>query len=152
MERKISPILSLGILFFNLAAHAVPAGVPQDYNLRTSYSCQANGISVHNKEKVISSGETLNEVKFTAIPGGNQSLSFGEKDYIIWPRAVTGTFTKSLNLLVRDSAQKYRIMQEIDLGDSQKTKTNISMTVRDRQGDERPVSCRVEVEWLKKAK
>jgi len=153
MARFKYSILSLGLIFVTAGAMAAPAGVPQDYNLKTKYSCQANGVSIHSQNKLISRGDGIDDVVFVAQPGTNQALSLNGRQYMIWPRVSKGTFDKSLNVLAKDSAQKYQIMQEIDLGDSQKTKTNIGVTVKDpRSGEEKLVSCRVELEWLKKTR
>jgi hypothetical protein len=150
MERMLYPILSAGLFFVTFQAWAMPAGNPEDYNLRTKYSCQANGVSIHSQNRLISKGESMNEVQFTAAAGKNQSLGLNNRQYMIWPRVTHGSFDKSLNVLVKDQSQKYRIAQEIGLGDSQKTKTSVGVTVKDRQGEEHLVSCRVEMEWLKK--
>jgi hypothetical protein len=151
MGRLQYSILSAGLIFGTFVAQASPSGNPQDYKLRTKYSCQANGITVHSKNKLISNGSTLREVKFTAPPGGSQALSLNNREYMIWPRAIGTSFGKSINVLARDAdTQKYRIIQEIELSDSQKTKTSVGVTVKDRQGEERLVSCQVEMEWLKK--
>lgn len=152
MERLFSPILALGLIFGTFTtANAVPAGAPKDFALQTKYSCQANGIIIHNKQKLVSNGRTLDEVKYVASVGRNQALTFGsERQYMIWPRAANGTFNKSLNVLSRDKSGTYRIVQEIDMGDTAKTKTAVSLTVKDGEGDERPVSCKIEMAWTKK--
>lgn len=151
MERLMSPILAFGLIFGTLAAHASPVGSPKDFSLQTKYLCQANGIVIHNKQKTVSDGRTLDEVKYVANAGKNQTLVFGsERQYMIWPRAANGTFGKSLNVLARDKSGTYKIVQEVDMGETQKTTTNISLSVKDREGDDRPVSCRVEMAWTKK--
>jgi len=150
MERKLRPILATGLIFVTLSAHASASESPNNFTLQTKYSCQANGIVVRNKDKVLGSGDQLDEVKFLALPGRNQTLTFGDRDYMIWPRAIQGTFGKSLNVLAKDGASGYKIVQEIDLGEAQKTKTSIGLTVKDHQGEEHPVSCRVEIEWKRK--
>jgi hypothetical protein len=153
MARFKYSILSAGLFFVTLGAQAIPAGTPQDYNLKTTYSCQANGVSIHSQNKLISRGDSLREVVYTAAAGTNQALSLNGRQYMIWPRVSKGTFEKSLNVLAKDSGQKYQIMQEIDLGDSQKTKTNVGVTVRDQKsGEEKLVTCKVELEWLKKVR
>ena len=151
MERMLSQILALGLFFGTFAVQAAPAGSPQDYNLRTKYDCQANGVVVRNKDLIVSNGQSLAEIQFTAKPGRNQALTFGaHREYMLWPRAANGTFTKSLNVLARDTSGVYKIMQEVEMGDSSKTKSNISLTTKDAQGEERPVSCKVEMEWISK--
>jgi len=151
MERFIRPILASGLILGTLVAQAAPTGAAKDFALQTKYNCQANGVAIHNKQKVISNGRGIDEVQFTAEAGRNQTLTFGEdREYMIWPRTAKGTFEKSLNVLSRDKSGTYKIVQEIDLGDAQKTKTNISVTVKDREGDERPVSCRIEMTWIKR--
>lgn len=151
MERLISPILSLGLIFGTFAAQAAPSGSPKDFALQTKYTCQANGVVVHNKQKVVSSGQGIDEIQYVAGVGRNQTLTFGsEREYMIWPRAANGTFNKSLNVLARDKSGTYKIVQEIDMGDTQKTKTSVSLTAKDREGDDRPVSCRIEMAWTKK--
>lgn len=152
MERLVSPILSLGLIFVTLTAGAAPKGESQDYALRTTYVCQANGVLVQNKKQIVSDGHGVDEVEFVARAGRNQALTFGDdQEYMIWPRVANGTFDKSLNVLTREKSGVYKIIQEIDLGDSQKTKTNVSMNVKGVQGDPRHVSCRVEMEWIKKS-
>lgn len=150
MERLKSPILSLVIFFGTFHAQAMPAGQPQDYSIRTKYSCAAQGVTLRNKNALISDGTSIDDVVFTTVPGGIQSLSVGDGQYLIWPRVKAGSFEKSFNLLSRQSDEKYRIVQEVELGDSQKTKSNVSMTLKDRLGSERVVFCRVEMEWIKK--
>ena len=153
MARLQSQILSVVLIFATGQSMAAPAGSADDYNLTTKYSCQANGVSVHSQNKLISQGDSMQDVVFTAKPGANQALSLNGRQYMIWPRVTKGSFEKSLNILAKDSSQKYQIMQEIDLGNSQKTKTNIGVTVKDRKsGEEKLVSCRVELEWLKKTR
>ncbi len=150
MERFMGPILSLVLFFGTLYARAVPAGQPQDYSIRTKYSCAAQGVTLRNNSALISDGTSVDDVVFTTLPGGTQSLSVGDGQYLIWPRVKPGSFEKSFNLLSRLSDEKYRIVQEVALGDSQKTKSNVSMTLKDRQGTERVAFCRVEMEWMKK--
>ena len=152
MARFQLQFLSAVLIFVTSGAVvAAPAGNAEDYNLTTKYSCQANGVSVHSQNKLISQGDTMQEVVFTAKPGSNQALSLNGRQYMIWPRVTKGSFEKSLNILAKDTSQKYQIMQEIDLGNSQKTKTNVGVTVKDpKSGEEKLVSCRVELEWLKK--
>lgn len=151
MERVLSPILAVGLILGTLTVQAAPAGSPQNYALRTKYRCQANGILVRNKKAVVSSGQGIDEVSFEADPGDQQSLTFGRnREYMVWPRAASGSFRKSLNVLSRDSSGAYKIVQEVDMGDTQITKTNISFTAKDKQGDERPISCRIDMEWVKK--
>lgn len=153
MERFRCLILSAGLFLVTFQAHAVPAGSPQDYNLRTKYTCHTNGVSVHSRNKLISNGDVMQELQFTAPPGGSQALSLNNREYMIWPRVISGSFGKALNVLVRDGkTQKYRIIQEMELSDSMKTKTSINVTVKDSQGEERLVACRVELEWLRKSK
>lgn len=151
MERFKSPILSLVLFFGSFQVQAMPAGQPQDYSIRTKYSCAANGVTLRNKNTLVSDGTTLEDIVFTTKPGGVQSLSIGDGQYLIWPRVKAGSFEKSVNLLSRHNDEKYRIVQEVELRDSQKTKSNLSMTLKDRLGIERVVSCRVEMEWMKKS-
>jgi hypothetical protein len=151
MERLLLQFLALGIIFVTLSAYGTPVGTPQSYNLSTKYQCQANGVVIHSKQALVSAGQGIDEVKFVAKPGRNQALTFGAgREYMIWPRAANGTFTKSLNVLAKDSAGTYKIMQEVDMGDSLKTKSNISLTTKDARGEDRPVYCKVEMEWVKK--
>jgi len=151
MERIICPILATGLIFGTFAAQAAPLGEPKDYALQTKYACQANGVVIHSQQKKLSDGQGIDEIQYVANVGRNQALTFGnEREYMIWPRAANGTFDKSLNVLSRDKSGVYKIMQEIDLGESQKTKTNVSVTVKDRDGEERPISCRIEMSWIKK--
>lgn len=153
MERILSPILALGLFFGTLTVQAAPAGSPQDYNLRTKYLCQTNGVVVRHQQATVSDGQDIDELNFVASPGRNQTLTFGGgREYMIWPRVANGTFTKSLNVLSKDTAGTYKIIQEVDLGSSQKTKSSISLTAKDQQGDDRPVSCKIEMEWVKKIK
>lgn len=151
MERLISPILSLGLIFGTFAVQAAPTGAPKDFALQTKYTCQANGVVIHSKQKLISNGQGVDEIQYVASVGRNQTLTFGsEREYMIWPRAANGTFNKSLNVLARDKSGTYRIVQEIDMGDTARTKTSVSLTAKDREGDDRPVSCRIEMAWTKK--
>lgn len=153
MERMFSPILAISLFFGTFTVHAAPASSPQDFNLRTKYSCQANGVIVRNKKAIVSNGQGIDEVQFLASPGGNQTLTFGpNREQMIWPRTANGTFNKTLNVLSRDSSGTYKIMQELDLGTTQKTTTNISLVAKDSQGDDRQVNCRIEMQWVKKTK
>ncbi|HEY8272250.1 MAG TPA: hypothetical protein VIG33_15270 [Pseudobdellovibrionaceae bacterium] len=154
MERKLNSFLALGLIFGTFSStQAAPIGSPQDYILQTKYLCQANGIVVRNKQKLVSNGRGVDEVQFVANAGKNQALMFGGKsEYMILPQVTNGTFTKSLNVLSRDRSGTYKVVQEVDMGETQKTKTNIGLSVKDGQGEARPVSCRIEMEWLKRAK
>ncbi|WP_413288616.1 hypothetical protein [Bdellovibrio sp. HCB337] len=153
MERMLSPILALGLFFGTLTVQAAPGGSPQDFNLRTKYSCQANGVVVRNNKTVVSNGQGIDEVDFMARAGGNQALTFGRnREHMIWPRTAKGTFNKTLNVLSRDSSGTYKLMQELDLGATQKTTTRISLVAKDAQGDDRPVNCQIEMQWVKKTK
>ncbi|MGZ3742942.1 MAG: hypothetical protein ACXWRE_08655 [Pseudobdellovibrionaceae bacterium] len=155
MERKLNSILTSGLIFgtFVTSAQASPPGSPQDYALQTKYHCQANGVVVRNHQKLVSNGRGVEEVQFVANAGKNQALIFGgNREYMIWPRVANGTFSKSLNVLSRDSSGTYKLIQEVDMGENQKTKTSIGLSVKDGQGEIRPVSCRIEMEWLKRAK
>lgn len=153
MARLQSHFLSLALIFVTGQSMATPLGAPEDYNLTTKYSCQVNGVSVHSQNKLVSHGDPMQEVIFAAKPGANQALSLNDRQYMIWPRVTKGSFEKSLSILSKDTSQKYQIMQEIDLGNGQKTKTNVGVTVKDRKsGEERLVTCRVELEWLKKTR
>lgn len=154
MERLLSPFLTSGLIFGTLTlAQAAPLGSPQDYVLQTKYFCQANGVVVRNKQKIVSNGHGIDQVQFVSNPGKNQALVFGDKrEYMIWPRVANGTFTKSLNILSRGNSGVYKVVQEVDMGESQKTKTSIGLSVKDGQGEARPVSCKIEMEWLKRVK
>lgn len=153
METIWSPILALGLFFGTLSAQAAPAGLPQEYGLRTKYFCRVNDVIVHNKHIVVGLGQGVDEINFVADPGANQSLTFGNnRNYMIWPRVANGTFNKSLEVLARDKSGTYKIIQEVDMGDAQKTKSNISLITKDQLGEDRPVSCQIEMEWIKKAK
>ena len=151
MERLYRPILAFSLIFGTLAVEAAPAGAPKDFNIQTKYSCRANGVVIQNKQKVLSDGRGVEEIQFVATAGKNQGLTFGnDQEYMIWPRTAKGTFAKNLNILSRDKSGTYKIIQEVDMGETQKTKTSISLTVKDREGDDRPVSCRIEMAWVKK--
>lgn len=151
MRQIFRPILALGLFFGMSVALAAPLGEPKDYELQTKYGCQANGVPVYNKDRVVSDGLGIDEVQFTARAGQNQALTFGaERDYMIWPRTAKGSFNKALNVLARDKSGHYQIVQEIDLGDSQKTKSIVNLTVKDEEGAGRQVHCRIEMAWQKK--
>lgn len=151
MERFCRPILAFSLIFGTLVTETAPLGAPKDFSIQTQYSCRANGVVIQNKQKVLSDGTTLEEIQFVAKAGRNQALTFGnDQDYMIWPRTAKGTFEKTLNVLSRDKSGTYRIVQEVDMGETQKTKTSISLTVKDREGGDRPVSCRIEMAWVKK--
>jgi hypothetical protein len=153
MKHILSPILAFGLIFGTFMAQAAPKGSPQNYVLQTKYICQANGIVVRDKQKLVSNGRGVDEIQFVASAGGNQALTFGsDREYMIRPRAANGTFMKSLNVLSRDSSGTYKIMQEVDMGANQRTKTSIGLSVKDGLGEARPVSCRIEMEWQKKVK
>lgn len=151
MERLLRLISALSLIFVTLAAEAAPLGSPRDFRMQTKYSCRANGVVIQNKQKVLSDGNTLEEIQFIAHTGRNQALTFGnDQEYMIWPRTAKGTFTKTLNVLSREKSGAYKIVQEVDMGKTQKTKTSISLTVKDGDGDDRPVSCRIEMAWVRK--
>ncbi len=154
MERLISSILALGLIFGTFSALAAPKGSPYDYALQTKYLCYANGVVVQNKQKIVSNGRALGEVSFVAHAGRNQTLTFrrGTGEYIIWPRVAHKGFGKSLNILSRKESGDFMIVQEIDMGDSQRTKTSINLSIKDEQEEARQISCRIELEWLKKVK
>lgn len=151
MERNLRQFLAAGLIFGTPLCMAAPLGTPQDYRLKTNYLCQTNGVVVRNSDRVVSrGGNGFEEIKFSAYPGRSQALTFGKREYMIWPRVTNGSFEKNLNVLVRDGKGKYRIVQEIGLGDAQKTKTNVALTVKQGTDQEKPVTCKIEMEWVKK--
>lgn len=138
MERTLKQFLAFGLIFGTHVSMAAPVGTPSEYDIQTSYRCQSNGVSVYNH---------------TSAPGRTQRIGFGQKEYMIWPRVSAGNFEKNINVLVKDEESgKYKIAQEIDLGDAQKTTTNVSMTLKRGTEQEKPVTCKVEMEWVKKTK
>lgn len=153
MERTLGQFLAMGLFLGTQICNAAPLGSPQEYGLKTHYRCQTNGVVVRNSDKVVSrGGSRVDEVKYSVAPGRDQRLIFGDREYMIWPRITNGTFEKNLNVLVRDESGKYKIAQEIDLGDAQKTTTNVSLTVKRGTEQEQPVACKIEMEWVKKTK
>jgi hypothetical protein len=155
MERNLRQILafgaSAGLIFVTDICMAAPVGMPQDYRLKTNYLCQTNGAVVRYNQQVVSNGgRGVQEFKFSAFPGRNQTLTFGNREYKIWPRVTGETFEKTLNVLARDEKGQFQIVQEIGLGNAQKTKTNVALTVKRGTDDEKPVTCKIEMEWIKK--
>jgi hypothetical protein len=154
MGRKLNPIVALGLVFgIFMAAQANTKGRAHGFALQTKYLCQANGVLVRHKQKLVSLGQGNDEIQFVANAGRDQALTFGvAREYMIWPQVAKGTLRKSLSVLSRDTSGKYKVIQEVDMGETQKTKTSISLSVKDGQGKMRPVSCRIEMAWVKKVK
>jgi uncharacterized beta-barrel protein YwiB (DUF1934 family) len=149
MELSFRQFLAMAVIFCTQSVLAAPKGEVKDFTVKTVYQCHTNGVVVRHGAKAIS-GPKSYDVKFVAQPGQNQSLTFGEREYKIWPQVTNSTFNKSISVFVRDDSGKFNIAQEIMLGDAQKTKTTIALTVKEGTNQERPVTCGIEMEWVKK--
>jgi len=153
MERHLSPFLALGLFFGTLSVQGAPAGEPQDYLLATQYLCQTKDVVVRSGPALISRGRGIDELRYKAEAGRNQTLTFGsQRETMIWPRVAKGHFDKSLNILARGPSGAYHIIQEVDLGDAQKTRSIVRLSAKNHRGEVRPISCQIEMEWVKKTK
>lgn len=153
MEKWTSPILAAVLFFgtvFGSMAHALPQGSPEDYRLKTKYECETNGIPVHSKTRFLNPHHEPT-VRFTPMTGESPILTFGDKDTMLWPKKTPGSFEKTLRVMTKTNRNQYIIAQEIELGESQKTKTRLSLTVKDNPTSEPlAVNCKVEMEWVKR--